>query len=93
MRLSGRLEASVEIKQRVTALSTSTTTQLDKMKVLAQFVQQNIRYVAIELFIVSSINNAHAACTNLLNDAIVAERPADELGRGGHRARMLGPPR
>ncbi|MFY9530603.1 MAG: DUF3857 and transglutaminase domain-containing protein [Candidatus Acidiferrales bacterium] len=46
---SGRLEASVEIKQRVTALSTSTTTQLDKMKVLAQFVQQNIRYVAIEL--------------------------------------------
>jgi hypothetical protein len=46
---SGRLEASVEIKQRVTALNTSITTQLDKMKVLAQFVQQNIRYLAIEL--------------------------------------------
>jgi len=28
--------------------------------------------------------DAHATCTNLLDDAIVAERLADELGRGGH---------
>src|SRR5215469_2315990 len=46
---SGRLAASPEIKQKVTALTTSAPATLDKMKALAQFVQQDIRYVAIEL--------------------------------------------
>ena len=41
-------------------------------------------YVALELLIVGAVNDTHAACTNLLDDAIVAQRVADELGRGGH---------
>jgi hypothetical protein len=46
---SGRRDASPEIKQRVTVLTASASTPLNKMRALAQFVQQDIRYVAIEL--------------------------------------------
>lgn len=46
---SGRLDASAEIKQRVAALTASTATPLSKVRVLAQFVQHDVRYVAIEL--------------------------------------------
>lgn len=47
--LAGRMEASAELKQQVAALTTGTNTQLAKMKAIAQFVQHDIRYVAIEL--------------------------------------------
>jgi hypothetical protein len=47
--LAGRLEASPEIKQQVAAITSGKPTQLAKMQVIAQFVQHNIRYVAIEL--------------------------------------------
>jgi len=46
---SGRTDASPEIKQEVSALTTSAPTVLAKMQALAEFIQQNIRYVAIEL--------------------------------------------
>ncbi len=46
---SGRRDASPEIKQKMTALTASAATPLDKMRALAQFVQRDIRYVAIEL--------------------------------------------
>jgi Domain of Unknown Function with PDB structure (DUF3857)/Transglutaminase-like superfamily len=46
---SGRLDASPEIKQRVAALSTPGGTLLTRMMAIAQFVQHDIRYVAIEL--------------------------------------------
>ncbi len=46
---SGRRDASPEIKQEVSTLIASATTPLDKMRALAQFVQHDIRYVAIEL--------------------------------------------
>lgn len=46
---NGRREASAEIKQRVTALTGTAATPLDKMKALAQFMQHDIRYVAISL--------------------------------------------
>lgn len=45
----GRREASAEEKQKVTELTTGKTTSLAKMQALASFVQQDIRYVAIEL--------------------------------------------
>lgn len=45
----GRLDASPEIKQKVTALTASKGTPLEKMQALAAFVQHDIRYVAIEL--------------------------------------------
>lgn len=45
----GRLDASPEIKRQVAALTASAPTQAEKMKALAQFVQHDIRYVAIEL--------------------------------------------
>lgn len=45
----GRRDASPEIRQKTTALTTSATTPLAKMKTLASFVQRDIRYVAIEL--------------------------------------------
>jgi uncharacterized protein DUF3857/transglutaminase superfamily protein len=45
---SSRLDASPEIKQRVAAL-TSANTLLARMMAIAQFVQHDIRYVAIEL--------------------------------------------
>jgi len=41
-------------------------------------------HVAFELLIMSAVNDTHAARTNLLDDAIMAQRMADELGRGGH---------
>jgi hypothetical protein len=44
-----RGEASAQIKQKVTELTQSATTPLDKMKALAAFVQSDVRYVAIEL--------------------------------------------
>lgn len=46
---SGRREASPEIKQKVTTLTGQASAQLDKMKAIAKFVQEDIRYVAIEL--------------------------------------------
>ena len=45
---SGRLDASADIKQRVAAL-TASGPLLAKMMAIAQFVQHDIRYVAIEL--------------------------------------------
>src|SRR5271167_1548388 len=46
---NGRRDPSPEIKQTTASLTTSAKTPLDKMRVLAEFVQQDIRYVAIEL--------------------------------------------
>jgi hypothetical protein len=46
---SGRRDASPDIKQKVAALTSNAATPLDKMKALADFVQDAIRYVAIEL--------------------------------------------
>lgn len=46
---SGRRDASSEIKQKVMELTAQAPTQLDKMKAIARFVQQDVRYVAIEL--------------------------------------------
>jgi Domain of Unknown Function with PDB structure (DUF3857)/Transglutaminase-like superfamily len=45
----GRRDATPEIKQKVTSLAASAPTPVDKMAALAKFVQQDIRYVAIEL--------------------------------------------
>ncbi len=45
----GRRDASPEIKQKVAALTASTSTPLAKMQALASFLQSDIRYVAIEL--------------------------------------------
>jgi Domain of Unknown Function with PDB structure (DUF3857)/Transglutaminase-like superfamily len=45
----GRRDASPEIKLKVTALTATANTPLDKMRALARFVQRDIRYVAIEL--------------------------------------------
>jgi hypothetical protein len=47
--LNGRLEASAAMKQEVVALTASKSTPLQKMQGLAEFVQRDIRYVAIEL--------------------------------------------
>ncbi len=44
-----RVDASADIKQQVAALTGSKTATLQKMQTLADFVQHNIRYVAIEL--------------------------------------------
>jgi hypothetical protein len=46
---SGRMDASPEIKQQVATLISSKSSQLGKMEAIAKFVQQDIRYVAIEL--------------------------------------------
>jgi hypothetical protein len=46
---NGRTDASPEIKQKVAGLTASAPTQLEKMRAIAQFVQHDIRYVAIEL--------------------------------------------
>lgn len=46
---SGRRDASPQITQQVATLTASAKTPLDKMKVLANFVQHDVRYVAIEL--------------------------------------------
>jgi Domain of Unknown Function with PDB structure (DUF3857)/Transglutaminase-like superfamily len=45
----GRRDASPEIKQKVAELTASSATTLAKMKVLASFLQKDIRYVGIEL--------------------------------------------
>lgn len=45
----GRSDPSPEIKQHVVTLTAGTTSQLDKMRAIARFVQKDIRYVAIEL--------------------------------------------
>jgi len=47
--LAGRGDASPEIKQKVASLTAGKSTQLEKMQAIAQFVQHDIRYVAIEL--------------------------------------------
>ena len=47
--MQGRREASAEIKQKVVELTASVPTLLGKMQALATFVQNDIRYVAIEL--------------------------------------------
>ena len=46
---SGRQDSSPEIKQKVASVTASATTPLAKMQAIAQFVQHDIRYVAIEL--------------------------------------------
>lgn len=46
---AGRTDASPDIKQKVVALTGSAGTDVDKMRAIAQFVQHDIRYVAIEL--------------------------------------------
>ena len=46
---NGRYDASPEIKQQAAALTTAAQTPLQKMQMLAYFVQHDIRYVAIEL--------------------------------------------
>ncbi|HUA13819.1 MAG TPA: DUF3857 and transglutaminase domain-containing protein [Verrucomicrobiae bacterium] len=46
---TGRRDASPEIKQEVASLTSSAGTPLAKMQALAKFVQQDVRYVAIEL--------------------------------------------
>jgi hypothetical protein len=46
---TARRNPSVEIKQQVASLTASATSNLDKMRALAQFVQHDIRYVGIEL--------------------------------------------
>jgi hypothetical protein len=45
----GRRESSPEIKQRVAALTAAVTSTTGKMAALGKFVQDDIRYVAIEL--------------------------------------------
>ncbi len=44
-----RVDASPEIKQQVATLTASRTTPLRQMQAIAEFVQHDIRYVAIEL--------------------------------------------
>ena len=46
---NGRRDASPQITQQVTSLTASAHTPIEKMKALAQFVQHDVRYVAIEL--------------------------------------------
>src|SRR5258708_5637746 len=45
----GRRDASPEIKQKVADLTAAVPTMLGKMQALASFVQNDVRYVAIEL--------------------------------------------
>jgi len=47
--LAGRVDASPQIQRQVTVLTAGQSTQLAKMQAIAQFVQHDIRYVAIEL--------------------------------------------
>ena len=46
---TGRRDPSPEIKQKVSELTSSAATPIDKMRAIASFVQHDIRYVAIEL--------------------------------------------
>jgi hypothetical protein len=45
----GRRDTTPEIKQKAASLTASATNPVDKMAALAKFVQQDVRYVAIEL--------------------------------------------
>jgi Domain of Unknown Function with PDB structure (DUF3857)/Transglutaminase-like superfamily len=45
----GRREASPEIKKKTAEITANAPTTLDKMRALAEFVQKDIRYVAIQL--------------------------------------------
>jgi len=45
----GRRDATPEIKQKVAEMTANLATPLEKMRALAQFMQHDIRYVAIEL--------------------------------------------
>jgi hypothetical protein len=47
--ISGRQDASPELKQKAAALTASAGTPLEKMKAVGGFTQKDIRYVAIEL--------------------------------------------
>src|ERR1700722_19315334 len=47
--VSGRMEASPQMRQEVATLTGTKNTSLEKMQAMANFVQHNIRYVAIEL--------------------------------------------
>jgi len=47
--LSDRIEASAQIKEQVNKLTATKTSALEKMQALAEFMQHDIRYVAIEL--------------------------------------------
>lgn len=47
--LAGRADASPEIKQQVASVTSGQNTPVQKMQAIAQFVQHDIRYVAIEL--------------------------------------------
>ncbi len=49
MLAQGRGDASPEIKQKVAELTAGKTSTLEKMQALANYVQRDIRYVAIEL--------------------------------------------
>lgn len=46
---SGRRQVSPQIKKQVDAITAASPATLDKMKALAQFMQRDIRYVAIKL--------------------------------------------
>jgi hypothetical protein len=46
---NGRTTASDEVKQKVSVLTTGSASSLAKMKAIAEFLQKDIRYVAIEL--------------------------------------------
>jgi len=46
---TGRRDASQEIKQKVSQLTSTSANSLEKMRAIAAFVQHDIRYVAIEL--------------------------------------------
>ncbi len=47
--LAGRIDPSPELKQQVATLTAGKPTQLAKMQAIAQYVQHDIRYVAIEI--------------------------------------------
>ncbi|MBO0911989.1 MAG: DUF3857 and transglutaminase domain-containing protein [Acidobacteria bacterium] len=47
--IRGRTDPSPEIKQKAAELTARASTPLEKMKAIAQFVQHDVRYVAIEL--------------------------------------------
>ena len=65
---------------------------LPKEPLLGLFVVQQMRgqelegHIALELLVLGSIHNTHAALAELLDDAVVADRPAD------HDAQILTPP-
>jgi len=47
--LSGRVDASPQIQQQVAAITAGKATPVQKMQAIAEFMQHDIRYVAIEL--------------------------------------------